>query len=134
RSRVGGRSGGGGFFLGAGGGFGGLGLGGGFSLGAVGFALGALGGALLGLLARLGLVRVVALDPLHLVGQRFVLRQEAGDAVGRLGALGQPFGDAVGLQGDALLLAVARQHRVVGADALDELAVARGVRVGDDDV
>src|SRR5690606_9859153 len=130
RSRrvLGGLGGGLGFFLGASGGFGGVSLGGGFGLGAVGLALGALGGAFLGLLARLRLVRVVRLGPLDLVGQGFVLAQEAGHAVGRLGALGKPFRDPVGLQGDALLLAVARQHRVVGADALDEFAVARGVR------
>src|SRR3989344_1640740 len=58
--------GGGGFFLGAGGGFSGLDLGGGFGFQAVGFALGAFGGALLRLLAGLGLVRGVGLGPLHL--------------------------------------------------------------------
>ena len=106
----------------------------GFGLGAVGFALGALGGAFLGLFARLALVRVVALRPRPLGRQGLVLRQEAGHAVGRLGALAEPFGDALGLQGDARLGAVLGQHRVVGADLLDELAVARRVRVGDDDV
>src|SRR6478672_1913131 len=134
RSVLGGFGGGLGFFLGADGGFSGFHLGCSFCFRTVGFALGALGGAFLGLLARLRLVRVVALRPLDLAGQGFVLAQEAGDAVGRLGALGEPFRDAVGLQGDALLLAVARQHRVVRTDALDEFAVAGSVAVSDDDV
>src|SRR5450830_189231 len=133
-SVLGGFGGGGGLFLGAGGGFSGLDLGGGFGFQAVGFALGALGGALLRLLARSALVRVVRLRPLDLLAQGLVLRQEAGDAVGRLGALAEPFGDALDLQGDARGGAVLGQHRVVAADLLDELAVARRVRVGDDDV
>src|SRR5690606_2716338 len=116
------------------GGGGGFSLGGGFGFQAVGFALGALGGAFLGLLARLGLLRVVALGPLDLGAQGLVLRQEARDAVGRLGALGQPFSDALLLQDDARGGAVLGQHRVVAADALDEFAVARSVRVGVDDV
>src|SRR5690606_34236573 len=119
---------------GGGGGLSGLGLGGGFGFQAVGFALGALGGAFLGLLARLGLLGGAALDPPDLPAQGLVLRQEASDAVGRLGALGQPFADALDLQDGARLGAVFRQHRVVAADALDELAVARAVRVSDDDV
>src|SRR6202012_4017513 len=63
-------------------------VGGGFGQGggAGGFALGLLGGAFFGLLARLALVRVVAVRPF---GQALG-GQEAGDAVGRLGALGDP--------------------------------------------
>src|SRR5690606_30777309 len=97
-----------------------------FSFQTVGFALGALGGAFLGLLARSALVRVVRLGPLDLADQNFVLRlaDEAGDAVGRLGALGEPFRDAVGLQDYARRSAVLGEHRVIRTHALQELAVA----------
>src|SRR5205085_706087 len=99
-----------------GGGFSG---GGGFGLGAVGLTLGALGRTLFGLLARLALVRVVAVLPF---GQA-LLRQEAGDAVGGLGALADPLLDALDLQGHALGIVLAQQ-RVVRADLLQETAIA----------
>jgi AcrR family transcriptional regulator len=59
--------------------------------------------------------------------------QEAGDAVGRLGALGDPGLDRLELQHDARRRAVLGQERVVGADLLDEAAVAGRVAVSDDD-
>src|SRR5919107_1949373 len=51
-------------------------------------------GALLGLLARNGLLRVVARAALHEAG----IVEEAQDAVGRLGALGEPGLDLVGFE------------------------------------
>src|SRR5690606_6068196 len=95
---------------------------------------GALGGALLRLLAGLGAVRVVALGPGDLTGEGLVLAQEAGHAVGRLGALLEPLGDAVGLQLHAGLGVVLGQHGVVAAHALDEFAVARRMGVSHHDV
>src|SRR3546814_20840961 len=62
--------------------------------------LGLLGGAFLGLLARLALVRVVAGFALGNTG----FGEEAQDAVGRLGALGDPFLDALDVQLDALVI------------------------------
>ena len=50
--------------------------------------------------------------------------EEAQDAVGRLGALGEPGCDLLVVEGDAGGI-VLRLHRVVGADLLDEAAVAR---------
>jgi hypothetical protein len=96
--------------------------------GAVFFTLGAFSGAFLGLLARLALGRVVAVGPLH----EAFLGQEARDAVGRLGALLDPGFDRFQLQGDADRI-VLLEERVVGADLLDETAVAGRVAVSDDD-
>src|SRR5690606_11677478 len=64
------------------------------------FLLLLLGGALESLLARLCLVRVVAGFALHDAG----LIEEAGNAVGRLGALGEPFLGAVGVDLDAVCI------------------------------
>ena len=75
--------------------------------------------ALLGLLARLALVRVGAGVALGKAGDV----EEAGNAVGRQRAVGQPMLDAVGVDLDAV--AVLGQQRVPGADRLDEAAVAR---------
>src|SRR6185436_17561364 len=75
------------------------------------------------------LVRVVAVLP---IADAFG-GQETGDAVGRLGALGDPGLDRFQLQGHARGRAVLGQQRVVGADLLDEAAVAGRVAVGDDD-
>ena len=77
-------------------------------------------GALLGLLARLGLLRVVARGALLDAGGI----EEAGDAVRRLGADAQPVRDAVLVELHPLRV-VLGQQRVVGADLLDEVAVAR---------
>ena len=48
-------------------------------------------------------------------------------------AVAQPMRDALGFQLDAVGM-LARQHRVVGAELLDEAAVARAAAVGDHDV
>src|SRR3546814_10347630 len=89
---------------------------------------GAVFGAILGLLARLGLLRVVAGGALLHAGGV----QEAGHAVGRLRAGGDPVLRPLDVQNDALLVALG-QDGVVAADALDELAVTRGAAVGHDD-
>jgi hypothetical protein len=103
----------------------GRGLGG---LGGLGGLARPLLGALLRLLARLALVRVVAARTL--LDARGI--EEAEHAVRRLRADGQPVADAVGVELHALL-AVLRQQRIVAADPLDELAVARVARIRDDD-
>src|SRR4029079_3079126 len=89
---------------------------------------GLLGSALLGLLAGHRLLRVVAGGTLQEAGGV----EEAQDAVGRLGALGEPGLDLLVVENDAggIVLGL---HRVVGADLLDEAAVARGARIGNDD-
>ena len=74
------------------------------------------------------LVRVVARGALADAGGI----EEAGDAVRRLGADRQPVRDALVEQLDALR-AVLGEERIIGADLLDEAAVARGAAVGDDD-
>ena len=84
--------------------------------------------ALLGLLARLGLLRVVARGTLTDAGGI----EEAQDAVRRLRADRQPMRDALGVELHALGR-ILRQQRVVGAELLDEAAVARRAAVGDDD-
>src|SRR3546814_3793316 len=90
--------------------------------------LGPLLGALLGLLAGLGLVRVVARGAL--THARRI--EEARNAVGRLRADTEPMVRAIGVELDALLV-VLGEKRVVIADPLDEAAVARAARIGDDD-
>ena len=84
--------------------------------------------ALLGLFARLGLLRVVARRALLDAGGI----EEAQDAVRRLGADAQPVRDAVGVELHALGQ-ILRQQRIVGADLLDEAAVTRVAAVGHDD-
>src|SRR5471030_1267535 len=86
--------------------------------------------ALLRLGARQGLLGLLAaLARLHQLG----VRQELGNAVRRAGADLEPVSDALLLHGQALLV-LARQQRVVGAQLLDEAAIAWAARVGDDDV
>ena len=85
--------------------------------------------ALEALLAGLRLLRVVA----RLALQEAGLVEEAGDAVGRLRADGQPMLGAVEVELHAVGV-VLRQHRIVRADLLDVAAVARGGRFGNDDV
>ena len=58
--------------------------------------------------------------------------EEAQDAVRRLGADRQPMRDALGVELHALGQ-ILGQQRIVGAELLDEAAVARGAAVGDDD-
>src|SRR5439155_17894147 len=72
--------------------------------------------ALLGLLA--------ALARLHHLGRR----QELGDTVARLGTDLEPVRDALLVERDALGV-LARQQRIVGAELLDEAAVARAARI-----
>src|SRR5882672_6919927 len=57
--------------------------------------------------------------------------EELGDPVGRQGADAEPMLDALFLDDEALGVALV-DHRVVGPDLLDEAAVARAARVGDD--
>src|SRR5579872_4696452 len=101
-------------------------------LGAAGGGAGGFGG-LLGALLRLRLRRGF-LRPL--VMRRLLdqpgIAEEAGHPLARLGADAQPMLDALFLQGHALGMA-ALQHRIVGAELLDEAAVARAARIGDDD-
>src|SRR5690606_14518488 len=78
-------------------------------------------------LARDRLLRVVARRAL----QEALLVEEAGHAVGRRRALREPRLGLLHVEHDAL--GALGQQRVVGADLLDEAAVARRARVGDDD-
>jgi len=89
---------------------------------------GALLGALDSLLAGLALVRVAADGALTDAGGV----EEAGDAIGRLGADRQPMPRALGIDLDAVRIILGEQ-RVVRTDLLDEGAVARRPRIGDDD-
>jgi hypothetical protein len=77
-------------------------------------------GALLGLLAGLALLRVIAGGTLLDAGGV----EEAGDAIGRLRTDRQPMLGAIGVEHDALGVVLGEQ-RVVGADLLDEGAIAR---------
>ncbi len=81
------------------------------------------------LLLRRGLHRLL---PVHRHRAEAGLAQEAGDAVGRQGALADPVADAR-RTGDALLM-FGRQHGVVAAQLLDEPAVPRAAAVGNHDV
>src|SRR3954453_3131509 len=83
----------------------------------------------LALLARHGLFRVVARSALDHAGGI----QEAGHAVRRLRALGEPGLDLVHVELEARLV-VLRQQRIEMTETLDEAAVARKARVGDDDM
>jgi hypothetical protein len=85
------------------------------------------GGALLGLLLRLGLFRVVA----RLALDRADAIEQAGDAVGRLRALAEPFLGLLDVEDEADFR-ILRRQRVEGAELLDEAAVARRACVGDD--
>ena len=89
---------------------------------------GALLGAFLGLFPGDGLVRVVAgCAFLHADGI-----EETGDAIGRLCTDRNPMLRALDIQHDAIGVVLAEQ-RIVAADALDEAAVTRAARIGDDD-
>src|SRR5574340_41976 len=103
--------------LGSGGGFGG------FRGGGAG-----RGGALLRLLPRLRPGRVVARLALH----EAEAVEEAQHAVGGLGALAEPAFRLLLIEGEARGVVV-RLQGIVGPDPLDEPAVARHARVGDDD-
>src|SRR5471032_2076230 len=78
-------------------------------------------------LVLLGLLATLA--RLHQLG----VRQELGNAVRRTGADLEPVRDALLVHGQARRV-LARQQRVVGAQLLDEAAIAWAARVGDDDV
>ena len=77
------------------------------------------------------------LASLRVVGGRTLLDaglvEQAGNAVGRLGANAEPVLHAVFDQTHAVGV-VLGQQRVVGADLLEVLAVTRGAAVGDDDL
>ena len=83
----------------------------------------------LALLARHGLFRIVARGALDDAGGI----EEARHAVRRLRALGEPGLDLVHVELQPRLV-VLRQQRIEMAETLDEAAVARKARVGDDDV
>ena len=87
------------------------------------------GGAFLRLLLRLGLVRIVVDALLGDAG----IGQPLVDAVRGNGALGDPGLGLFQVQLDAVGM-VRGQQRVVETDLLDEAAVARAARVGDDDI
>jgi len=91
-------------------------------------AFAAFGGALLGLLAGLGLVGIVAMLPF---GQALG-GQEAGDTVGGLGALADPVLQPLDLQRHPLRV-VLLQERIVGPHLFDETAIARRMAVGHHD-
>jgi hypothetical protein len=84
--------------------------------------------AFLRLLAGLGLGRVVA----GFAGHQAGIGQEAGDTVGRQRALAHPVLDALLVELHAL--GILGQHRVPGAQLLDEATVARRAHVGDHDL
>jgi hypothetical protein len=84
--------------------------------------------ALLGLLARLGLLRIVARRALHDSGRI----EESKHPVRRLRADRQPMLDPVGVHLHPLGR-ILGQKRVVGAELLDEAAVAWASAVGHDD-
>src|SRR5205085_12212486 len=86
-------------------------------------------GSGLALLARHGLFRVVARGALDDAGGI----EEAGDAVGRLRALGEPGLHLVHVELEARFV-VLRQQRIEMAETLDEAAVAGKARIGSDDV
>ncbi len=88
----------------------------------------ALLGAFLGLFARLRLLRVVARRPLADAG----CIEEAQHAIRWLGADTQPVRYALDVELHPLGR-ILRQQGVVGAELLDEAAVARVAAVGDDD-
>ena len=96
------------------------------------FGLGDLGGLLLGaglgVLARLALLRIHARGALLDAGGI----EEAGDAIRRLGTDAQPVTRAVFVELHTVGVVLGEQ-RVVGADLLEILAVARRAAVGDDD-
>src|SRR5579859_1525016 len=94
----------------------------------VGLGSGLLG-ALLGLRLRRRLGQRLGAG---LLGDQVGVGQEALDTVRRRGADRQPMLQTLGLQHQALRM-ILLDHRVVGADPLDETAVARAARVGDDD-
>src|SRR5690606_13544404 len=79
-------------------------------------------------LAGLALLQVLAHGLLAQAGGL----EEAGDAVGRLGAVREPVLDALEVDLHPVLV-VLRQERVVGAELLEEAAVARHAAVGGDD-
>src|SRR3546814_11848916 len=58
--------------------------------------------------------------------------EEAGNAIGRLRADAQPMLRAVAVQRHALGIVLGEQ-RIIGADLLDEAAIARGAAVRHDD-
>src|SRR5919198_6400848 len=85
------------------------------------FRLGGSRCALLCLLLRLGLLRIVARRPLHHAG----LVEEAQHPVARLRALGHPALDLVEVELEAVLLLLFWRERRKEAEPLDETAVAR---------
>jgi hypothetical protein len=84
------------------------------------FALGALFRAFLGFLARLGALSGCCCFPTCTTP---ALAEVACDAVGRLGAFGDPGFGLFDVDDEALLVILGEQ-RVVGADLLDEAAIA----------
>src|SRR5207253_1763098 len=86
-------------------------------------------GLRLALLARHGLFRVAACSALGDTGGI----EEAHHAIRRLRALGEPGLHLVHVELEAGFI-VLRQQRIEMAETLDEAAVARKARVGDDDV
>src|SRR6185437_1563384 len=82
----------------------------------------------LGALLRLGLGRLAILR----LGREPGIAEEALHPLARQVADLQPMLDALGLQHDALGMPLV-EHRVVGAELLDEAAVARAVRIRNDD-
>ena len=86
------------------------------------------GGALLRLLLRLGLLRIVPLERL----EHARIGEEAMHAVRRGGALRNPSLRLVEIELDAVGV-ILGQQRIVEADLLDEAAVARKARIRDDD-
>ena len=91
------------------------------------------GGVCLGPLLRLGLGQMLLglVAALRCLGQA-ELRQKQRHAVRRLGALAQPILDALDIELHPLG-AVMGQHGIVDPHLLDEAAVARHARFGDDD-
>src|SRR6478672_5899083 len=97
-------------------------------LGRFGFLRRALLETLLGLLARLSLLRVVARRTLADAGGI----EEAQDSVRGLGSHSKPMLDAVRVELHALGRILC-QERIVGADLLDEAAITSVAAVGDND-
>src|SRR6516165_666339 len=85
-------------------------------------------GALLSLLLRQGLFRIIV----RLAFGNAQPIEKAGNTIGRLRALGDPGCHLLGIEHDAVG-GILRLQRIESAETFDETAIARRVGIGDDD-